>query len=548
MTEIVDALNKRLSHLMGERGTWEYHWQEIADFVLPRRGDFQRFHTPGQKRDNRLFDSTAAMACEHLASGLYSMMTNPAQDWFELRPEEDELAELEPVQSWLETVQRRMYATFASRGSRFYARVHELYVDLAAFGTACFYVEDQPGQDIYFSTRHLGEIFVAQNGLEQIDTVFRRWNMSARGAAGLFGIDKVSPKVRDAVEKKPDQLFPFAHAVMPRDDHQPGRRDAKGKAFASYYFEPESQHLISEGGYDAMPYQVPRWFLRSGETYGRSPGMTALADVKMLNRMSQTTLKAAQKVIDPPLLVADDGVLLPLDANAGGIIMGGLREEGDRIMGRVQPLPVTANVGLGLEMEQQRRLAIREVFHFSMLQLQERPNMTATEILAHQDQMLRQMGPHLGRIQTEFLDPLIDRVFSLLVQRPGALPPPPEELQGQQLKIEYVSPLARAQKATEGQAIARSVELIAPFSATDPTMMDHFDTDEIARYVPVQIFGAPSRILRSREKVEAIRKARQEAEEAAAEAAETQAAASTGATVAGAARDLSQAGAAGARA
>jgi hypothetical protein len=262
--------------------------------------------------------------------------------------------------------------------------------------------------------------------------------------------------------------------------------------------------LLSEGGFDDFPFMIPRFVKDSVSQYGRSPAMTALPDVKMLNKMSETTIKAAQKQIDPPLMVPDDGFMLPVRTTPGSLnfYRSGTRD-------RLEPLNIGANNPLGLNMEEQRRNAIRQAFYVDQLLLGQGPTMTATEVLQRNEEKMRLLGPVLGRLQAELLQPLISRSFALLLGS-GLLPPAPEELQGQDIDIEYVSPLAKAQKLTDLQAMLRGFEILLQVGQVAP-VTDYLDGDKMVQYL-VETAGLPARVIKSTEEVEQVRRQQQEAQ------------------------------------
>lgn len=504
-------LIRRQESLAAARATLDHLWQEIAELMQPMRADFTHLRQPGEKRAQKIFDGTAGQAAENLAAGLWGLITNAANDWFTLRADLAEEDETQETKLWLDEVTRRMRASFAGNGQRFYARVMELYADLVTFGTGVFYVEeDAETGRVHYSCRHLAECFVAENARDEIDTVFRRFQFTARQAVARWG-EACHPAIQRALEKEPDRRFTFLHAVMPRNETGSKKSGAAAMAFASHYVDVEHGQLLSDGGYHEFPYQVPRWSTGSRGIYGDSPAMLALPDVKMLNAMSKTTIIAAQKAVDPPLLAIDEIAVRGLRTHPGGIIYGGLDENGRR---RYEPLQSGGNIGLGLELEEQRRDAVRQAFYFSLLMMVQQPNQTATEVLARQEEKLRLMGPHLGRIQAEFLDPLIRRQFGIM-RRGGQLPPPPQQLRERGIRIDYVSPLARAQRAGEGAAIVRALESLAPIGAIKPEIYDNIDADAAARAL-AQSFGAPNILLRTKAAVEELRAAAEEAPAAAA--------------------------------
>jgi hypothetical protein len=250
---------------------------------------------------------------------------------------------------------------------------------------------------------------------------------------------------------------------------------------------------------------VPRYLKASHEIYGRSPAMTALPDVKMLNEMSKVIIKSAQKQVDPPLLVPDDGFMLPVRTVPGGLnfYRAGTRD-------RIEPLNIGANNTLGLNMEEQRRNSIRNAFYVNQLMMQDGPQMTATEVIQRNEEKMRLLGPVLGRLQSELLKPLIDRAFSILMRK-KIFAQPPEFLSGQDIEIEYVSPLAKAQKSSELQSIMRAIEIMGSLSNVAP-VFDHINMDKLVRHL-TSIVGVPQKILKPQSELNAERQAAAEQQE-----------------------------------
>jgi hypothetical protein len=514
------AVIERADALKCERAGLESAWQEIAEALRPARADFASAGSPGadkafagagtvERLRRNAFDSAPALAADNLAAGLWGMITNSANSWFELRHPVTAINERQEVRLWLDACTRILRDTFAANGQTFYARVLELYQDLVAFGTAVFYVDEVPpdgarGGGLHFSCRHLGECLIAENDLGEVDTLYRRFVFTARQAHRRWGDAAGARVVKALARNRPDERFEFLHAVAPNEDCDPRRADARGMRWRSITVAVDDKAVVNEAGYHEFPFMVPRWSTSARQVYGDSPALLALADVKMLNVMSKVTIAAAQKSVDPPLLAADERGLRGVRTTPGGIIYGGIDSQG---RARYQPLQAGAQITLGLEMAEQRRQAIREAFYFSLLLMVSSPNATATEVLAREQEKLRLMGPHLGRIESEFLDPCIDRVFAILM-RSGALPPPPPAvLAVPGLKVEYVSPLARAQRAAEGEAIVRTFEAMAPLLASAPAVVDNFDTDAVARAL-ADAYGMPVRAVRDPSIVAAMRAAR----------------------------------------
>jgi len=421
------------------------------------------------------------------------MLTSPSTPWFSMRYRDPALQGDDAANEWLELCMDQMYQAF--NRSNFQQEIHELYYDLVVFGTAAFYVEgDLNG--LRFSARHIAEVTVAEDANGKVDTVYRKFKLSARAAAQRFGEQNLPTQMTKDLKNDPHKEHDLVHVVYPRSESK--GKIGQNKPIASVYYHLDSKALISEGGFDDFPFMVPRFVKDSVSTYGRSPAMNALPDVKMVNKMSETTIRAAQKQIDPPLMVPDDGFMLPVRTTPGALnfYRTGTRD-------RLEPLQIGANNPLGLNMEEQRRNAIRQAFYVDQLLMSQGPAMTATEVLQRNEEKMRLLGPVLGRLQSELLQPLISRSFALLL-RNGLLPAAPEQLQGQDIDIEYVSPLAKAQKLTDLQSMLRGFEVMMQVAEIAP-VMDYLDSDKLVQYL-VEVTGIPARVIRSDDEVARIRR------------------------------------------
>ena len=496
MMDVKDIV-ARFEHIEGQRDNWNNHYQELADYILPRKDDIVKKRSRGEKKMELIFDGTALQSVDLLSSSLHGMLTSGASAWFHLTMKDEELGRDEEVQRWLEDSSQRMMRAFTM--SNFETEVHEMYVDLVVFGTGCMFVEME-NNTLRFSTRHVSEFYVAEDQYGIVDTVFRKYELSARQAVQRFGIDNVGTFIQRTFKTKPDEEVTILHAVMPRKDRDPSKKDNKNMPFASMYICMETKMIIAESGFQELPYVVPRFLKATGEVMGRSPAMVALPDVKMLNLMSKTIIQAAQKMIDPPLLVPDDGFLLPIRTQPGGL---NFYRSGSR--DTITPLNTGANIPIGLQMEEQRRQAIRAAFFVDQLLSGTTPNMTATEVIQRQEERMRVIGPVLGRLMNEMLRPLIDRAFALML-RAEMLSVPPEVLQGVDVDIEYVSPLARAQKSSSVNGVIRALEILMPLAQSLP-VGDHINPDGLVNYL-TESLGVPKKVLKPQSAIDEEREER----------------------------------------
>lgn len=510
-SEQVIHLVKRKNKLKAQRGTWESHWQDLTNFVLPNESDFNLKRSKGDKRTTLVYDSTGIHANEMLAAGLHGMLTNPASNWFSLRVKDsmDSFADNAEAKQWLEETTNVILAELSAPDVAFPSHIHEYYLSLCSVGTACMFVgEPTTREGISFRSIHIDEIFIAENADGIVDTVFRIFKMTVRQIVQKWGEKSLSPRIQRMYEKKEfDKEVELFHCVYPRDDVDKGKKAATMLPVASVYIDEKEKHVLAEGGFDEMPYMVGRWSKTVGEVFGRSPAMTALPDIKMLQEIMKTTIKAAQKVVDPPLLVPDDGVLGPVRT-----IPGGLNYYRASSGARIEPLLTGGNIGLSYEMMNDLRERIRTTFFLDQLQFQGAPRMTATEVVERTERTLRLLGPTLGRLQSEFLGPMIERIYGVL-SRAGRLPEPPESISELELKIEYVSPLARAQRQTETQGIMRTLEFVGPIAGMDPQAAQIIKGADTVRHI-AELNGVPPMLLKSDDDLMAEMQAQQQAQAA----------------------------------
>lgn len=509
--EQVIHLVKRKNKLKAQRGTWESHWQDLTNFVLPNESDFNLNRSKGDKRTTLVYDSTGIHANEMLAAGLHGMLTNPASNWFSLRVKDsmDNFADNAEAKQWLEETTNVILAELSAPDVAFPSHIHEYYLSLCSIGTACMFVgEPTTREGISFRSIHIDEIFIAENADGIVDTVFRTFKMTVRQIVQKWGEKSLSPRIQKMYEKKEfDKEVELFHCVYPRDDVDKGKKAATMLPVASVYIDEKEKHVLAEGGFDEMPYMVGRWSKTVGEVFGRSPAMTALPDIKMLQEIMKTTIKAAQKIVDPPLLVPDDGVLGPVRT-----IPGGLNYYRASSGARIEPLMTGGNIGLSYEMMNDLRDRIRTTFFLDQLQFQGAPRMTATEVVERTERTLRLLGPTLGRLQSEFLGPMIERIYGVL-SRAGRLPEPPESISELELKIEYVSPLARAQRQTETQGIMRTLEFVGPIAGMDPQAAQIIKGADTVRHI-AELNGVPPMLLKSDDDLMAEMQAQQQAQAA----------------------------------
>lgn len=493
----------------GSRGNWESHWQEIKEVIWPSTQDFTNLSTPGQKKNQKIFDSTAGTALNRFASIFDSYLTPRNQTWQRVTCSVDELNKDREVRLYFEDVTRILFRYRYAPIANFASQNIIYNKSLGAFGTACEFIDravTEPG--LRYKTCHLGEIYIFENHQGIVDQIIRHFPMSARQALQKWG-EKCPDMIRTAYEKNPHQEFWFIHYVGPRDDLDIERMDFKKMPWRSHYISVSGGVHIEEGGYNTWPYPSSRYDQAPNEVYGRSPAMDVLPSIKTLNEQKKTYLKQGHRAVDPVLLVHDDGILDTFSLMPGKANAGAVNKDGRPL---VHTLPI-GNIQAGKDMMDDERAIINDNFLVTLFQiLVESPQMTATEVMERTREKGVLLAPVLGRQESERLGPMTERELDILAQQ-NLLPPMPQILReaGAGFKIEYDSPLSRAQRAEEASGLMRTLEsLLGVANATgNPAPLDHFNWDAITPDL-ADINAVPVKWRLSMKEIEAIRQGRAE--------------------------------------
>lgn len=510
-----DEILSHQSQLESKRSNFDSHWREVAERVLPSQNEFQGSNqTEGAKRSEKIFDSTAVLALDRAASAIDSLVTPSSQYYHKLDPEDEDLMEDHEVRLWLDELNKILFRMRYKPVANFSSQAHECFISLMAFGTDIMFIDDVPGIGAHYKSCPMSEMYIAENQHGIVDLAHRKFPMTARAAFQKWG-NKLPPAILKANEKDPFLKFDFIHCVKPNEDIDSKKKDHRGMPISSYYIAIEGKVMLSEGGYRMMPYAVGRHITAPREVYGRSPAMQVLADIKMLNEMEKTMIRAAHKIVDPPLLLYGDGILSSFNARPNALNYGGVDDQGRQL---VHPMKTGSNLPIGLEMAEQKRKSINDAFYITLFQiLVENPRMTATEAMIRAQEKGQLLAPTVGRQQSEWLGAVIDRDIDIAMVN-GMIRRPPDSLieAGGGIKVNYTSPLSRLRRAEDGVAIMRTLEQLAPLANLKPEVLDIFDDDAIGREIS-DINGVPAKIMRTVDMVSAIREQRAAAQKQAVE-------------------------------
>lgn len=498
-----------------ERSSFISHWRELADYIAPRRGRFERTdRNRGEKKNTKIINSVAGQALKTLSSGMMAGITSPARPWFRLATHDRQMMDSTEVKVWLSDVEKIMREIFAQ--SNLYEVLPILYRELGLFGTSAMSVMED-FEDVIRCYHHpVGEYSIAINDRYEVDTFYRVIDMSVGQIVQKWGLDAVSEDTLTAYkEGNLDTWRPVVHAVEPNDDRDLKLKDSKNKPFRSVYYELGRQHpnairgLLSEQGFDEFPIMVPRWEVTGGDIYATDcPGMTSLGDVKALQVEEKRKAQAIDKLASPPLKGPSSLRNIPVNSLPGGLTLYDNDQSREGLSPIYQVNPRIQELMADIQQVEGR---INKAFYadlFLMMANSDRRQITAREIDVKQEEKLLALGPVLENLHSRLLNPLIDRTFNIMA-RAEILPPIPDELQGSPLRVEYISVMAMAQKSIGTGALERSTMFVQTLAQADPSVIDKIDLDQAIDEYSTMV-GIDPRIIRDDEVVAQIRAQRQQ--------------------------------------
>jgi len=511
MADKVDDIKKTLKILREIRTQREKVWQDIIDYVLPGLEQIliQDAAERGKRIGTNRYDGSGVSALQLFADGLYGYLVSPSIPWLRLKMSKD-VMEIPEVRVWLQDIEEHFYSVFS--GTNFYESMSTYFEYTPAFGFGVLYSEEDISRDkIVFHVYHPGECYIAENKYGVVDQIYRSCKIEAYKASEMFG-ENLSPNLKASLKTDKFKMHDFIHAVYPRKNRDDSKADSKNKPFESVWIqvgaEPQSK-IVKESGYDWNPYHV--WRFKKGTTpYGIGPAEDALIEIMGTSQISKSLLKAAELSVEPPYNVPSS-MYGKVDVTPHGF---NFYDDPQRI---VSPVVTGINFPIGVDREERMQKAIERHFKvefFTLLSQQENRAKTATEVIELQGEKAAVLGRPIGRLNTECLNPIIDRVFQIEFNA-GRLPPMPdvllEEYAGHNIEVDYMGPLAQAQKKLfQMQGYLHGLDQIGPVLQIRPEVADIIDWDETARGI-LQVHGFPQKAIIDKVVVEKIRQARLQA-------------------------------------
>lgn len=515
--QIVFDIQREFAEMSLWRNTTALQWEEIAELIdPPSRNTFMygSYNWPGTKKTDRQIDATGMMALGRFAAICDSLLTPRNQTWHALAADDDYVMKDRATRLWFEQATHILFKQRYSPNANFAAQNQMIFGNLGAYGTAGMFIDEfdnqqVPGVGPRYKAIPIGELYIRENHQGLIDGFIRAFRLNARQIYQRWP-DTFPETLRPALESHSEMLHMVLHRVCPRSDYDPDRLDARGKRWCSEYISQTGKILLSEGGYRTFPLAASRYIQTPGELYGRSPAMQVLPALKTLNAEKRTFLKAGHRAADPILLTADDGIV-DFAMRPGALNKGGISPDGHVMVGTV---PV-GNIQISKEMMEEERNLINDSFLVSLFQiLTETPQMTATEVIERTNEKGILLAPTLGRQQSEYLGPMIDRELDIAMYQ-GVLPQMPPRLKEAQgaYRVVYTSPLSRAMAAGEASGFMRtlsSVQEIVQITG-DPSPLDVFDFDTATPAI-ARIQAVPESWMATPEAIAAKRKNRSQSQ------------------------------------
>ena len=443
-------LDRRFDALIYEREKWTPKWKEIRSFINPWLGEFKnenKSQTRYSRQDDNVFDGVGFDASNTLAAGVMFGLTPRSRPWFKLGFADPELSEWEEAKGWLDDVGEIMYAGL--NRSNAYKSFHTSYLENGVFGTSALGLWED--RDTMFRTKtfQTGSYALGTDSFGKVNTFCRDLRMNPMQLSEKFGYDILPRQIRELVDRKDYKSeIDVRHVIEPNTETFDGAWRSQDLPYREYYWLASGNHktALRVSGYHEFPIMAPRWLCPGDSPYGYGPGWFALAETKGLQLMTEDYYSLVEMLLKPPLVATAASHRAGINFFPGGVT---IVEDTSQNGGSVRPLmQVNPDLNAFLAQRQDSRQIIKRRFYadmFMMLDSLDKGQMTAREVIERSQEKMTMLGPSIENYEDEFLKPFINRAFSI-IDRWGLLPPPPPEIEGQELKIEFLSPLSQAQK------------------------------------------------------------------------------------------------------
>lgn len=499
-TEIKQIVTKN-DYLQGQKGNWLSYWQDLANFCLPRKAWITTMKMSGEQlKFNFLYDSKPLIALNKSAAGFHSNLTNPASLWFDFRTLDEKFMQTGNAQRYFKEVNHIQYHVI--NNSNWNETMLEYYTDDLCFGSTCMATEEDYKTHVRYTSIPLEQINVELDERGDLLTINRVFKYTALQCKYKFGEENLSPEMKKAIlADKTYQKFDVLHHVGPRYNRDVTKQDYFNMEFQSCWIAKEEEHLLAERGYTSMPYDFERFWARSDDEYGYSPAMCALASIKLANAQKRTLIRKAMKDADPASMSPGRFWIAPLNMNPNAM---NYYDRTKYSKEDFSAIPSGGNPSLAAEMMEMEERIIEDAFFLPLFQTLSNVNkqMTVPEVQKRVADNLSLVGPVVGRMVKGISRSQL-RTYEILNRR-KLFPPPPKEIQGADLNLVFLGPLAKAQRSSELTGVMTWLGLLNQAGGLAPDIRDKFNGDRFADGTADLLNVDPSYV-REQNKVDEIR-------------------------------------------
>jgi hypothetical protein len=494
-------------YLWNQNSNYRSYCQDIADFFLPRKAWVTSIKVQGERvKFNFLYDSTGIRAVRSTSAGFHSNLTNPTTKWFGLEAKDKKLMRRFDVKQWFKDVEQELYSTLEA--SNFYNVIQEFYTNTIAFGTGTFLALPDDTDEVRYKEMPVGQVCRVLDDRGRLCELHFRFKLTARQAYKLWGA-KCGEAVTRQVEKKPHEEFDFLHVVQKRYEREPGKSDKFNMPYRSLWIGMKEKNLIEESGFNDMPYISEVFYKDSNDPNGFSPAMDVLAEVKLVNAMQRTVIRGAMKQSDPPYILPSRGFVLPLNLNPAALNYRDAKTPSDAL----QPLPVGhGRIDISVDLIKMVQESINEGMFVPLFRSLHdiTKQMTIPEVQRRVAESMALLGPVIQRMNSGVLSPTILRLYNIK-SRNGTLPDPPMALMGEQFEINYLSPLAKAQRQSEVAEVQGFLGDVQAIGSIIPSAFDKINEDKTIEILH-RMRGISPELLREDEEIKRMREQRAQQE------------------------------------
>jgi hypothetical protein len=512
---------QRFNAMKAEATSWVSSWKDLTRYIRPTRGFFDQQPNIGTMLDHKtVINGHAMRAIRILSSGMTSGLTSPSRPWFKLGLADAELADADPVKIWLDDLQKKMFSVFSK--SNIYSLFPTIYEEIGLTGTSCTILLEDFDSTIKGKTFTIGEYYLGTGGDGKINSFAREYWLTVAQLVEEFGLENCSSQVKALWENKEiDKWIKVIHLIEPNDDRNPNKYDNINMPYKSLQWEfgSKTDENLNLSGFEEFPVLAPRWdTTTTADIYGKGPGWDGLGDAKMLQRMQKDKLAALDKVINPPVQVNSSSAQVNMLPGGVSRFSDSMPNAGVKPSYQINPDFNAIENSIGITKDDISKTFYSDLF--LMLTNIDRSGITAREVVERHEEKLLMLGPVLERLEGELLKPLIDRTFQIML-RNNQVPIPPMALQGQELKVEFISVLAQAQKMVGTSSIEQMLGFVGNIAQVNPNILDVINYEEAAiQYA--DMVGLSPKILRSKAEIEQMRQQRMQEQQVAQQAAHTQ--------------------------